>query len=87
MHATTLFKIALLFSFGAAQDIESDEIPEACQDLCSGAVTLSTNCDDSNDDDTAELNCVCTGENAQSLFSDCVSCTKAQGEDDNSSGL
>ncbi|KAK7913784.1 hypothetical protein PG985_011487 [Apiospora marii] len=87
MLAATLFKLALLAASGVAQDIESDDFPSACQDACSGAVGISSRCDDSNDDDDAERNCVCTSDNAQSLFSDCVSCAKAQGKDDNDSDI
>lgn len=97
MLAATLFKLALLATFGAAQDIESSDFPDACQDACRAAVGISTSCDDSTDDDDddddngdgddAQRKCVCNADNAQSLFSDCVSCAKAQGNDDNSSGL
>ncbi|KAK8121581.1 hypothetical protein PG984_010251 [Apiospora sp. TS-2023a] len=87
MHAATLFQLALLATFGVAQDIESSDFPDACQEACGGAIGVSTTCDDSTDDDDAQRNCVCTGDNAQSLFSDCVSCAKAQGVDDNTSDV
>lgn len=87
MRVTTLLKFAMLSSFGAAQDIKSDNFSDAFHSLCSGAVDISKNCDDSNDKDQAKRDCIFTGENAQSPFSDCVPCAKAQGEDDNDSGM
>ncbi|KAK8133327.1 hypothetical protein PG999_001500 [Apiospora kogelbergensis] len=68
MHVTTLLKFALLSSFGAAQDIKSDNFSDACHSPCSGAVDISKNCEDSNDNDQTKRDCTFTDENAQSPF-------------------
>ncbi|KAI1502423.1 hypothetical protein F5X99DRAFT_161506 [Biscogniauxia marginata] len=82
--------VALLFSLSAlsaAQDLELDDVPRACQQVCQDIANLTSTCDQQNDDDNAERTCICNANNAQSQATSCAACAKANGQNDNDSDI
>lgn len=84
MQTKFLSVIFLFAAFGATQDVDLDDIPKVCQQACQDISRLSEDCDDQNEDDTAELNCICNADSAQQLANSCAACVKAniQSDDD-----
>jgi hypothetical protein len=84
MQLTKLAVAALLSGYVAAiDDIDNDDIPRECRDVCEAVVSLSRRCDRLfDDDDRGELNCVCTAENAASQIPLCEACV-AEYDSDN----
>ncbi|KAF2128597.1 hypothetical protein P153DRAFT_376709 [Dothidotthia symphoricarpi CBS 119687] len=74
--------IAAITAAAAAQDVSQDDIPSQCTAICAEVVTISTQCDQQNENDTAELQCVCNATNANTLIPACEACV-AQFDVDN----
>lgn len=86
MHYQTIALAFALSAVGLAQDVDRDDIPQQCVDICQPIVTLTQNCDNSTNDDNdiAERQCVCNGQNAGTIVPLCASCiTQNGGELDN----
>ncbi|KAL6708175.1 hypothetical protein ACN47E_003359 [Coniothyrium glycines] len=66
--------VSALTALVAAQDINQDDIPQQCTAVCAEVVSISRRCDDQNDNDAAELNCICTAPNANTLLPTCEAC-------------
>lgn len=82
------FKALALFSalaaVGLAQDIDNNDVPNACRSVCQSTVDLTTQCDrQTDDDDQSYLNCVCSTTNASSFIPECEACVAANDEADN----
>ncbi|KAL2001050.1 hypothetical protein VTN02DRAFT_2309 [Thermoascus thermophilus] len=84
-------QLAALFSFlslgylvAADIDIAHDDVDKReCWDVCEPIVRLSNDCDHRyDDDDRAELNCVCSGQNAHTLIPLCEACVAKYDDDD-----
>ncbi|KAI0097837.1 hypothetical protein GGR51DRAFT_457755 [Nemania sp. FL0031] len=84
MQTKVLAAIFLFAAFGATQDVEVDDFPRACQQACQDISSLSDDCDNRTDDDTAERDCVCNADNALQQATSCAACVKAniQNDDD-----
>jgi hypothetical protein len=69
--------LALTASLGLssvhAQDIDGD-FPSACQDSCGAVQQQANSCDNQNNNDSAELQCICKGQNMQNLVPQCQAC-------------
>ncbi|KNG48090.1 gpi anchored protein [Stemphylium lycopersici] len=86
MHYQTIALAFALSAVGLAQDVDRDDIPQQCVAICQPIVTLTQNCDNTtnDDDDRAERQCVCNGQNASTIVPLCASCiTQNGGEFDN----
>ncbi|EMD85807.1 hypothetical protein COCC4DRAFT_34673 [Bipolaris maydis ATCC 48331] len=71
--------IAIAFALsavGLADKLEFEDVPRNCIDICTPVVTLTTGCDDRgpNDDDFAELQCICNAQNANTQIPNCADC-------------
>ncbi|KAF2031396.1 hypothetical protein EK21DRAFT_110994 [Setomelanomma holmii] len=81
-----LFQKLAIFSalevFAAAQDINQDDIPQQCTAVCVGVVSISRRCDDTTNDDRAELDCICRAPNANVLVPACEACVAEFDNDD-----
>lgn len=84
-------QLAALFAFlslgylvAADIDIDHDDVDKReCWDVCKPIVRLSNDCDHKyDDDDRAELNCVCSGPNARTLIPLCEACVAKYDDDD-----
>ncbi|KAI0392449.1 hypothetical protein F5Y17DRAFT_459869 [Xylariaceae sp. FL0594] len=84
---TKIFTAALFFAvLGATQDVDVDDFPRACHDVCRPISRLSTECGDRTDNNTDERNCLCNAENAEQQATDCAACFKATDPDDSDDG-
>ncbi|KAJ5345285.1 hypothetical protein N7452_003289 [Penicillium brevicompactum] len=74
--------LALFISLAAAGDIDANDLPTECKEVCSPVVSLTASCDaKTSDDDTAELSCVCKGKNASSILPMCDACITKYSKD------
>jgi hypothetical protein len=80
-------KLAIVFALSAislAQDVDNDDVPMQCRDVCASVVTLTRDCDNSTNDDVAERQCICNAQNANTAIPLCAACiTQNGGELDN----
>ncbi|KAH7348071.1 hypothetical protein BKA66DRAFT_432649 [Pyrenochaeta sp. MPI-SDFR-AT-0127] len=75
--------ISALAAFVAAQDLSQDDIPQQCTAICAEIVAISRRCDNENESDAAELDCVCRAPNANTLLPPCEACVAQFDTDDN----
>ncbi|KAI4941179.1 hypothetical protein J4E91_010970 [Alternaria rosae] len=81
--------ISALAAFAAAQDtdFDFDNIPAECTDVCAQVGSITNGCkNDSNDDSSAVLQCICTANNANSLIPQCEACVRQYNGNDNDDG-
>ncbi|KAB2580995.1 hypothetical protein BFW01_g6665 [Lasiodiplodia theobromae] len=84
MQFKTLALFSALAAAGLAQDIDNNDVPNACRSVCQSTVDLTTQCDrQTDDDDQSYLNCVCSTTNASSFIPECEACVAANDEADN----
>lgn len=83
MHFQNLALIFALSAIGLAQDIDANDVPGQCTSVCASLVTLTRDCDNSTNDDAAELNCLCNATNASTLIPLCAACISQNGDRDN----
>ncbi|CAI9628943.1 unnamed protein product [Alternaria burnsii] len=84
MHFQKLAIVFALSAIGLAQDVDNDDVPMQCRDVCASVVTLTRDCDNSTNDDAAERQCVCNAQNANTAIPLCAACiTQNGGELDN----
>ncbi|RMZ66359.1 gpi anchored [Pyrenophora seminiperda CCB06] len=61
-------------------DVDYDDVPVVCREVCNPVVMLTQNCDSSTrDDDAAELRCICTATNASTDIPACAACVNQSG--------
>lgn len=77
MQINILVGTLLFATFGTTQDVDLDDVPRVCQQVCQDITRLSDDCDRNNNDDAAERDCVCNAESAQQQASNCAACVKA----------
>merc|ERR1712137_69631 len=81
--------ISALATFAAAQDtdFDFDNIPAECTEVCAQVGSITNGCkNDSNDDSSAVLQCICTANNANTLIPQCESCVRQYNGNDNDAG-
>ncbi|CAN9084780.1 hypothetical protein CUC08_Gglean000709 [Alternaria sp. MG1] len=84
MHFQKLAIVFALSAIGLAQDVDNDDVPMQCRDVCASVVTLTRDCDNSTNDDAAERQCICNAQNANTAIPLCAACiTQNGGELDN----
>ncbi|CBY00982.1 hypothetical protein IAQ61_011881 [Plenodomus lingam] len=66
--------VSALAALVAAQDIGQDDIPRECTAICAPVVTLARDCDNRNENDPAELDCVCRAPGANTMIPACDAC-------------
>lgn len=80
------FTLALIPALAAiaahAQEIENEDVPSQCRDVCANTLAVSDRCN--NDDDDTELQCICGSNNASSDIPNCEACVAQYDESDNS---
>ncbi|KAF2143097.1 uncharacterized protein K452DRAFT_358109 [Aplosporella prunicola CBS 121167] len=78
----------------ALSDLDDNDIPQQCRSVCSSIVTLTTQCDaqhdndssDNDDNDRAQLDCVCKAENAAADIPSCEACVSRFDDDGSDNG-
>jgi len=79
MHFQKLAIVFALSAIGLAQDVDNDDVPMQCRDVCASVVTLTRDCDNSTTDDAAERQCICNGQNANTAIPLCAACIVQNG--------
>ncbi|KAH7413619.1 hypothetical protein DE146DRAFT_626758 [Phaeosphaeria sp. MPI-PUGE-AT-0046c] len=82
MRFQTLSILAVALAVVAAQKVEQDDIPSQCNSVCADLVSTAQRCDNQNDDDNAELQCICSSQNANTLVPDCELCVRTNNRND-----
>ena len=82
---SALFLSAAFALSVAAQEIDNDDFPSQCQSVCQPIVDVSNSCDQ--EDDSAELDCICNGDGIAAAIPACVACVapfqgSGDGDDD-----
>lgn len=71
----TLASLALLGNaVGTLADLEADEVPQQCRQICQSIVQRSQECDRNTHDDHAEKECMCKLNNASTVIPQCEAC-------------
>ncbi|KKY24695.1 putative gpi anchored protein [Diplodia seriata] len=84
MQFKALALLSAIAAIGSAQDIDNNDVPNACRSVCQSTVDLTTQCDrQTEDDDQGYINCVCSTTNASSFIPECEACIAANDEADN----
>ncbi|SMR52649.1 unnamed protein product [Zymoseptoria tritici ST99CH_3D1] len=73
MRSATFLVSLLATAFVSAQEIDNDDIPQECRDICRPVVELADRCDNF-DNDNRERDCLCETQNA-AAFTSCNDCT------------
>jgi hypothetical protein len=80
--------LSLLASLATAGDIDANDLPSQCKQVCAPIVSLTASCEAKiHDDDTAELNCICKDSKAASSLSMCDACISNYSKDGRDNGL
>lgn len=88
MRSALLISILALASYVVAGDVDANDVPSQCKDVCAPVVSLTASCDKkTDDDDTAELNCVCKDPRASKSLPLCDACLTQYGKDGRDNGL
>ncbi|KAH6622230.1 hypothetical protein C7974DRAFT_377825 [Boeremia exigua] len=64
----------------AAQEIDQDDIPQQCTQVCAEVVTIARDCDRQSNDN-AEIQCICRANNANTLLPACDACVQQYDRD------
>lgn len=59
---------------GTLADLEADEVPKECKQVCDSVVQRSNQCDNETHDDRAEKECMCKLKDASSVIPRCEAC-------------
>ncbi|OGE49429.1 hypothetical protein PENARI_c021G03789 [Penicillium arizonense] len=82
MRSFLIFSLLGLAASVVAQDVDSTDIPSQCKDICAPVVSLTSTCDKkNNNDDAAEIKCVCNDPRASKNIPDCAACLDKYSKD------
>ncbi|KAL4805027.1 hypothetical protein BDV18DRAFT_161425 [Aspergillus unguis] len=70
--AFSCFVLAGNIAFAA--DIDRDDIPAPCLSACDAVSSVTQRCDRDNHNDTAEMNCICNSDQAETRIPYCEAC-------------
>ncbi|KAI4705729.1 hypothetical protein J4E81_000613 [Alternaria sp. BMP 2799] len=79
MHFQKLAVVFALSAIGLAQDVDQDDVPMQCRSVCDSVTRLTRDCDTSTNDDMAERQCICNGQNANTAVPLCAACIMQNG--------
>lgn len=88
MHASLLlFSTVMLASHVVAGDVDPNDLPSQCQEVCAPVVSLTASCDKkTSEDDTAELKCICKDPRAAKSIPMCDACIAKYSRDGRDNG-
>lgn len=79
--------LASFASLAAAAEIDSDDVPSQCQEVCAPVVSLTASCDARyDDDDRGEKNCICSDSTSATNIPLCASCISQFSHDRDDNG-
>merc|ERR1711881_132045 len=82
-HSKTIILAASALAVVSAAEIDRDDIPAPCQAICYPLVQLAAQCDRDNNNDRAEIDCICqsTNPNTSATLPDCDACVRQYDSD------
>ncbi|KAH7387009.1 hypothetical protein DE146DRAFT_768844 [Phaeosphaeria sp. MPI-PUGE-AT-0046c] len=83
MRYQQLALVAVLVTLAVAQDIAQNNIPSQCFAFCADVISIAQRCENTTDNDTAELDCICRTPNAGTLLPTCEACVSEYDDKDN----
>lgn len=75
--------LVLAGNIAIAAKLEQDDVPNRCWDSCGSVVGVSRRCDNQHGNDSAELQCICTWDAAETQIPLCAACITQYGNRDN----
>jgi hypothetical protein len=88
MRTSSLLYIFALTSYVVAGDVDANDLPSQCQDVCAPVVSLTSSCDKkTHDDDTSELKCICKDPRAAKSLPECDACISKYSKDGRDNGM
>lgn len=87
MHVFLALSVLALTASAVAQDVDANDIPSRCSDVCAPVVSLTANCDRNSTDDAAEMRCVCNGPRASTSVPECAACLDQYSKDGRDNGM
>lgn len=76
-----------------AQEFDGNDVPQQCRSICQAMVDAARTCDQTNDGDRQEVDCICNTEGASTQLPECAACIRQfdtdddDGDDDNDNGM
>ncbi|KAJ5107224.1 hypothetical protein N7456_003899 [Penicillium angulare] len=78
----SVLPVFLLASHVIAGDVDANDVPSECKDVCAPVVSLTSSCDKkTSEDDSAELKCICDDPRAAHSLPLCDACMTKYGKD------
>ncbi|KAE8167014.1 hypothetical protein BDV40DRAFT_296044 [Aspergillus tamarii] len=77
MRTTQLLALSglmLMSNVAMGAELERDDVPNRCWDVCGPVVGIAHKCDNMHDSDRAEMQCICDWKQAPSLIPLCEAC-------------
>ncbi|KAA8651044.1 uncharacterized protein ATNIH1004_003737 [Aspergillus tanneri] len=71
----------VLGSVVAAVDVDINDVPSQCRQICDPVASLTASCDRKNQDDTQELDCICKDSKAPTSIPLCEACIAQNSRD------
>lgn len=87
MRSFFMFSVLALTASIVAQDVDSNDVPSQCQDACAPVVSLTSSCDRTSNNDTAERKCVCNDSRASKSVPNCAACLDKYSKDGKDNGI
>ena len=81
MHSKNIILAAGVLSLASAAEIDRDDIPTPCQQVCYPLVSLAAQCDRDNNNDRAELDCICNAAGTREQLPICDACVRQYDSD------
>lgn len=76
-----------LASYVVAGDVDANDLPTQCQDVCAPVVSLTSTCDKkTSEDDHDETSCICKDSRATKSIPMCAACLTKYGKDGSDNG-
>lgn len=74
----TLLLLGLTAAFTAvqAQEFDNNDVPQQCRSVCQSMVDAARTCDQTNDGDRQEVDCICNTEGASTALPECAACVR-----------
>ncbi|KAF5864638.1 hypothetical protein ETB97_007196 [Aspergillus alliaceus] len=87
MHLSRpLFCTLIAAAVVVGTDIDSNDIPTQCQQVCAAVVSLTATCDRKTDDDKQEQDCICKDSQAPTSIPLCEACIAQNSRDGHDNG-
>lgn len=59
-----------------AQEFDNNDVPQQCRSVCQAMVDAARTCDQNQDGDRQEVDCICNAEGASTQLPECAACVR-----------